>query len=122
MKKRIMILAAVLVVVLGTSVAFAWTHFYSFNKSIGANSNATVTFNSTSNFVLNYTQSVPNVTYDKAKVKIVISKDGGTLSTHYVTGDNVSEIIAVNQGSGSYRVKFYNQSPYTINVSGSAMK
>ncbi len=122
MKKKIVILATVLVMALSTSVAFAWTHFYTFSKSIGANSSAPIEFHSTSNYTLNYSQSVPNIEAPSTKVKIVISKEGGHLHTYYVTGDGVSKMIAVEDGAGDYTVRFYNQSNHQVNVSGSAMK
>lgn len=123
MKKRTTFLALVLVMVLGTSVAFGWTHFFNFSKRLSPNdTKETEMFYSSSNFVINYTQSVPNTQADSAQVRVTVMKGNTIVTSKTVTGDNVSEKITVSSGAGSYTITFRNLSSYTVNVSGSAMK
>ena len=123
MKKRTTFLALVLVMVLGTSVAFGWTHFYNFSKTLGPNETTeTGEFYSSSNFVINYTQSVPNTIANSTQVRVIVMKGNTIVTSKTVTGDNVSEKITVSSGAGNYTITFRNLSSYTVNVSGSAMK
>lgn len=123
MKKRVVLLVLTLVLALGTSVAFGWTHFFSYSYSLPQGiTRTTNSFNSTGDFTLNYTQSVPNITANNAKVKITIWRNDGLIKTETITGDNVTKMIAVTGGKGKYKISFKNISNYVVAVSGSAMK
>lgn len=124
MKKRVVLLVVTLVLVLGTSIAFGWTHFFSYSYDIPAGaSRTTKTFSSTDNFVVNHSQGVPNVTANNAKVRITVWKGNTAVKTDTVTGDNVTKMISVTSGKGTgYKIVFENLSNYMVSISGSAMK
>ena len=123
MKKRVVMLAVTLILALGTSVAFGWTHFFSYSYDLPAGaSRTTATFTSTGNFTLNHSQSVPNVTANNAQVRITVWKGNTIVKSETVTGDNVTKMIAVSSGKGTYKIKFDNISNYLGSISGSAMK
>ena len=123
MKKRVVLLALTLVLVLGTSVAFGWTHFFSYSYDLPAGGRYTTrTFASESDFILNHSQSVPNVTANNAQIRVTVWKGDSIVKSDTVTGDNVTKMIAVPSGKGTYKVTFQNLSSYMVSISGSAMK